>query len=225
MQCLAALSTFGVCSIAFGQHEATLSGVSRARHHQTVHSDKYPTADFEFNQRYRYVGAQVVDLYGNAEAEQHAFAAISADGSVGSLFWVQFEHFFPTNTMTYNYDQKGTTEIGGIPFVYDIRGFSDLGRLLLEDSASDGAAMVKLFKAHGLAFPRKAALVRMFHLPSQDRRTELMIIYVEAVAETSKLPVAKEGISLDEVAPETAKSILRHMLEGISIKNYKKPVT
>jgi len=189
----------------------------------TLHSDKLPAADLAFGEQYRYLGTQVVNLYGNAEAEQHAFAAIAPDGSIRSLYWVQFEHFLPTNKMTYDYDLKGRTEIGGVPFVYDVKSFAEYATMQNEDPASDGAALGRLLATQHLAFPQRVARARMFHLPTPDHRTELMIIYVEEVPLDSNIPLKKEGVILGDVSPESANAIVTHALQGLTIRNYNKP--
>jgi hypothetical protein len=48
----------------------------------------------------------------------------------------------------------------------------------------------------------------MFYMPTADRRTELMIIYGEALPEGSAVPVRKEGVELDKEAPDSARGIL-----------------
>jgi hypothetical protein len=68
-----------------------------------------------------------------------------------------------------------TTDIGGLQFIYDVKSFTDY-TVTLRDPRSDGAAIGSLFARHNLAFPKRAARVRMFHPPTPDRRTELMII-------------------------------------------------
>ena len=53
----------------------------------------------------------------------------------------------------------------------------------------------------------------MFHLPTPDRRTELMIIYGEALPEGSKVPLRKEGLRWTQNRPTRLKPFLT-MREG-----------
>ena len=78
--------------------------------------------------------------------------------------------------------------------------------------------MVRLLAQHNLAFPKRAARVRMFHLPTPDRRSELMIIYGEALPEGSEVPVGKEGVVLDKDAPEVARMILADARRDLAIR-------
>jgi hypothetical protein len=186
---------------------------------QTIVSKELPAAELTFDKAFRYVGGQVVNLYGNAEAEQHLFVSGGSSGIVRSFYWIQFEHFLPSNEMTYDYPPTRTTDIGGVPFIYDVKSFSDYAAAMQDnDPASDVAAICKLLAQHDLALPKEAARVRMFHLPTADRRTELMIIYGESLSKDSKVPVSNDGVRLDDAFPDSAKMILDHARQGLTIR-------
>ena len=193
--------------------------VQRQVQNQTIISKELPAADLIFAKDFRYVGGQVVNLYGNADAEQHLFVAGAGSGPVQSFYWVQFEHFLPSNQMIYDYEPVRTTDLGGLEFIYDVKSFSDYAALET-DPASDGAAIRRILARHNLEFPKKAARVRMFHLPTADRRTELMIIYGESLAQDSKIPASDEGVKLDDVSPQAAKQILEHARQGLTIRKH-----
>ena len=185
---------------------------------QTIVSNELPAAELTFGNTYRYIGGQVVNLYGNADAEQHLFVSGANTGTVTSFYWVQFEHFLPSNKLTYDYAPTRTTDIGGLQFIYDVKSFSDYAAAMQDnDPASDAVAIGRLLSQHNLAFPRAAARVRMFYLPTPDRRTELMIIYGEALSKDSKVPMSSDGVHLDEASPESAKVILDHARQGLVI--------
>jgi hypothetical protein len=201
-----------------GLPTTTVAPVQRQVQVQTIISKELPAAELTFGKDFRYVGGQVVNLYGNAEAEQHLFVSGGSSGPVQSFYWVQFEHFLPSNKMTYDYEPKRTTDIGGLQFIYDVKSFPDYAGMQVEDPVSDGAAIGRLLAQHQLAFPKKVARVRMFHLPTADRRTELMIIYGEALPEGSKIPVSDKGVPVDDDFPEAAKMMLDHVKEGLTIR-------
>ena len=184
---------------------------------QTIVSRELPAATLTFGKDFRYVGGQKVNLYGNAEAEQHLFVKAGSSGAVERFYWVQFEHFFPTNVYTYDYHPDRTTDLGGLQFIYDTKSWPDYASLQMEDPSSDGAAIARLLSQHGLAFPKKTVRIRMFHLPTADRRTELMIIYGEALPEGSTVPVRKEGVALDTESPDSAKTFLDDARKDLSI--------
>jgi hypothetical protein len=186
---------------------------------QMVISQELPKADFTFGRRLRFIGSQRVNLYGNAEAEQYLFAEVGPGGVVDRFCWLQFEHFLPTHNGTYDYAPKRTTEIGGLRFIYNVNTWPDYAALLTEDPASDGAAIGRLLKQHRLSLPDKAVHVRMFHLPSADHRTELMIIYGEALRRYPKVPVRQGGVELDTESPSSAQMFLDHVRKTLRVRS------
>ncbi len=207
-------------AIGCGQKKASTaaSPVMREVKGQTLISDSLPAADLTFADDFHYVGSQVVNLYGTADAEQHIFVA-GPPGQVERIYWIQFEHYLPSNNHTYNYRPERTVDIGGLQFIYDVQAFSDYSGAI-QDPKSDAGAVVALLDKHQLARPARVVRVRMFHLPSADRRSELMIIYGEALPPNSKIPADAEGTALDTVDPAAAKLILQNALQGMTIRRH-----
>jgi hypothetical protein len=197
-----------------------LPPVQRQVHDQTLVSAELPAADFTFAKEFHYVGAQVVNLYGNAIAEQHLFVEPDANGGVARFYWFQFERFLPANKYTYDYKLPGNTDIGGLSFNYDVKAFLGYDAEQLSDPKSDGAALAALMAQHHFAFPKNAARVRMFHLPTPDRRTELMIIYGESLPPDSKIPASKDGLLLSDASSESAKLLLAHVKQSLTIRKH-----
>src|SRR5579862_716153 len=183
---------------------------------QTLVSPEVPRADFTLAKEFHYVSGQTINLYGNAEAEQHIFV-VSKDRLVQRFYWFQFEHFLPSNKKTYDYQPDRTTDIGGLRFIYDVKTWPDYSANQAEDPDSDGAAMARLLDEHNLVFPKKTVRVRMFYLPTRDRRTELMIIYGEALPDDSTVPVHEGGVPLDKEAPDSAHLFLEHARRDLGI--------
>jgi hypothetical protein len=193
--------------------------VSRAVHGNTVVSDTLPAADLTVGRGFRYVGGQVVNLYGNADAEQHIFVRGKSEGPVDAFCWMQFEHFLPSNSYTYNYQPVRTVDIGGLSFIYDTKAFTDY-HVTTTDTGSDGAAIAALLAKHHLALPVRAARVRMFYLPTADRRTELMIIYGEALAANSSTPTSADGMKLDSADAHAASVFVDHVRRDLTISTH-----
>jgi hypothetical protein len=95
--------------------------VQRKVHGQTIVSQELPAAEVTFSNDFRYIGGQSVNLYGNAEAEQHLFVAVGRCNAIQRFYWLQFEHFLPSNDRTCDYEPTRTTDIGGLTFIYDVR--------------------------------------------------------------------------------------------------------
>ncbi len=184
----------------------------------TILSPDLPKADLIFADAFHYVGGQQVNLYGMADAEQHLFVKPGSNGVVDAFYWVQFEHRVATDPHTYNYPADHTTDIGGLNFVYDVKSWPDYAAGMLEDPESDGAAVSRLLAKSNLKFPKRAARVRMFHLPTPDRRAELMIIYGEALPEGSEVPVRKDGVDLAKESPASAQKLLEDLKNQLTIR-------
>jgi len=174
----------------------------------TILSPELPKADLTLGNAFRYIGGQQVNLYGMADAEQHLFIRGGSNGVIDAFYWVQFEHRVPGDRHTYDYQLGHTTDIGGLSFVYDVKSWPNYATDMLDDPASDGAAISRLLARSNLKFPQRAARVRMFHLPTPDHRSELMIIYGEALPQGSTIPTRKEGVDLMQEAPDFGQTLL-----------------
>jgi hypothetical protein len=189
---------------------------------QVLTSKSLPAARITLDSHYRYVGGQRFDLYGVAEAEQHMFVEKSAQGSVQRFYWLQFEHYLPSNQHTYQYPPAGTLEINGLPFIADAKIYADYSHLN-SNPASDGAFMQRMLEQHGLKFPKAAIRLRMFYSPDDTHRSEVMIIYGEAL-KPEELPRGSEaGVSAEEQAPELARRVAEHAKAGIRIERQAVP--
>jgi hypothetical protein len=207
----------GVATLAYGGDAASVGAVRHMKG-RTIFSEESPRAELGVPKGFRFIGTQQVNLYGNAEAEQYLFARSGPDNIVERFYWIQFEHFLPSNNRTYNYDSMRTTQVGNLQFHCDVRSWPDLAAVVMEDPASDGAAIEGLLAKQHLSFPHKTVLVRMFHLPSADHRTELMIIYGEALQQDTAVPFRKGGVHLDVESPRSAQLFLEHARQGLVVQ-------
>ncbi len=143
----------------------------RPVHGNTIVSPELPKADLNFGKAFRYMGGRQVNLYGVADAEIHLFVKPGKRDVIDAFCWVQFEHRVPSDRGSYNYPADHSTDIGDLSFVYDIKSWPDFDSELAADPGSDGAAVTGLLAERKLKFPARTARVRMFHLPTPDRRT------------------------------------------------------
>ena len=191
--------------------------LTRHAHGQVLVSPSDPAIQITFGPRFKYVGSQRFILYGVAEAEQHFFVQAGADGQIERFYWLQFEHYLPGNAYTYDYSQlPGTSDINGYLFMNDSAIFSDYGAQQRKPD-SDGAKTLALLTKAGLRLPAPMARIRMFHLPESTRRTELMIIYGEALGEKAP-PGVEQGLPADDKFPHLAARLRKHVLEGMKIE-------
>ena len=191
--------------------------LTRHAHGQVLVSPSDPAIQITFGPRFKYVGSQRFILYGVAEAEQHFFVQAGADGQIERFYWLQFEHYLPGNTHTYDYSQlPGKSDVNGYLFMNDSAIFSDYASAPRKPD-SDGAKTLALLTKAGLRLPAPMARIRMFHLPESTRRTELMIIYGEALGEKAP-PGVEQGLPADDKFPHLAACLRKHVLEGMKIE-------
>jgi len=210
---------FVLLSTAFAQG-AVKPNTDALRHlkGRTIVSEKFPKVQLTIRRGFLFVGEQRLNLHGNAEAEQYVFARPGGENTAKQFLLIQFEHFLPTNNFTYDYASMPTTQLGNLPFNYDVKSLPDLGALLLDDQGSDGAALVQLLAKRHISLPHNTAMVRMFHVPSADRRTELMIIYGEALPRDLAIPDRKSGDSLDKESSSSAQMFLEHARQELVVQ-------
>jgi hypothetical protein len=155
------------------------------------------------------VGGQRWDLLGIADAEQHLFVRPN------SLHWVQFERFLPASKGTYDYGDDWVADLGGLDFVCDVRAYADYDALN-RDLESDGAYARRLLERHGRDFPEAAVRLRAIHLPTPDRRSELMIIHASRL-DAAELPEgAEEGLLVPQ-SSELARKTFESAVSGMTL--------
>jgi len=197
-----------------GAHAQTLRPVRD----NTIISPELPKADLTLGPEFRYVGGQQINLYNMADAEQHLFIKGGSKGVIDAFYWIQFEHRMPADKHTYDYQLGHNTDIGGLSFVYDVKAWPDYSTMQNDDPQSDSAAISRLLAKSNLKFPARAARVRMFHLPTPDHRTELMIIYGEALPEDSTVPLRNEGVDVTKASPAFAQKLLSDLKSQLTIQ-------
>jgi hypothetical protein len=190
--------------------------VARKVDGQTLVSPELPPARFRFADGFRYVGGQRFALDGPTDAEQHFFADADAQGRVRRAYWIQFEHKMPSNNGSYNYVSPQTAKLGGLSFLYDTKIYTDYAGLK-PAPGSDVEKARALLAAHGLHLPKTAIRARMFHLPGTDKRSELMIIYLEALSPDKMPKDAVNEMPADDKYPELAQALLRHAQQSLKI--------
>jgi hypothetical protein len=150
--------------------------------HDTLVSKADPAASFVFARPFRYAGAQTIDILKIAGAEQYFFIDAAADSSIRRFYWLQFEHFYPDNTDTYNYSgiEQHPVQVGRLAFMGDIRVSPDYFTMD-QRPGSDSKAAEDFLRARGFKLDGTFATLRLFHLPDATKRRELMIIYGEVL--------------------------------------------
>jgi hypothetical protein len=194
--------------------ERTVSG-------QVLVSGRDPAARLEFGPTFKYIGGQRFVLYGVADAEQHFFVDADKGRAIRSFYWVQFERYLPGKGDTYSYPDRIPVRIGPLEFAADTKVFADYAKTVLDSGPqreSDSARVGRFLSDKGLRAPAAAARVRMFHLPDAEHRSELMIIYVEALAGDEIAPgdLPRESPA-EEKWPVVARRVTEDARRGLKI--------
>jgi hypothetical protein len=172
----------------------------------TLVSRSDPAVKLNFSKSFTYAGGQVIDIFHVAEAEQHFFVEAAPDKSIKRFYWIQFEHYYPSNGHTYDYSgiKSSPLMIGSIEFVADTRVSQNYFNADTR-SGSDSEAGRKLLEQKGYKLDGSFARVRMFYLPDSTKTKELMVIYGEALtpgvgdeqAKYQAVEHAREGLKIE----------------------------
>jgi hypothetical protein len=194
--------------------ESTLQGQVKG---QTLTSVELPGVSLDFAKPLAYAGGQRFNLYGVAVAEQHFFVEAGPQNLIRRFYWVQFEHYLPSNENRYKYPPATVAKIGDLEFITDTRLFAHyFGNV--SNPASDSAKAKAFFTAKGFLMPDAMIRARCFYLPDSSNRSELMIIYGEVL---NQADVGGAAIPAEESAdvkyPELAAKVIAHVRSGVAI--------
>jgi len=162
----------------------------------TLISTADPAASFTFDKAFQYAGGQSIDILKVAGAEQYFFIDAAADRSIRRFYWIQFEHYYPSNTDTYDYSgiPQKPVALGRLAFMGDVRVSPDY--FTMDDRpGSDSMAAADFLRARGFKLAGTFVSLRLFHLPDATKRRELMIIYGEILPKGASEASITAGIT------------------------------
>jgi hypothetical protein len=183
MKAFVRLFLFGIVALLVFVTAAAAADKSPERVVQasTLTSRHDPAVTIQLPAAAHYAGAARWDLYDICDAELHVFVEADAQRRVQRLYWVQFEHYLPDNTYTYDYPFTEALTLGGR--VFDVTtNFRPSGP---SKPGSDRERVLQLVAQSGYAMPAETMSVRLVNLLDQSRRQELMFIYTEDLALSS----------------------------------------
>lgn len=184
----------------------------------TLRSERDPAVTLQLPSTVQYVGAHRWILYGVADCEVHVFVEADSTKRVSHLYWIQFEGYLPQISASYDsYNSPVRVDLGGgREFIVD----GGLFRTTTASRAgSDRERVLELLKAKGYVVPPEMITRRMVHLPTPDRRKELMIIYAEDLAPTgfALADLATGGKSAAEL-PRLERDLLQRAVDRIKTR-------
>ncbi|MGZ5480830.1 MAG: hypothetical protein ACXWID_02495 [Pyrinomonadaceae bacterium] len=192
--------------------------ITRTVSGQVLTSKDMPALRIEFDNAFKYAGAQSFVLYNVANAEQHFFVETDKDGRMKRFYWIQFEGYLPDNKHSYNYKSPKSVNSGGFDFFADAYARSLTGDMGRPDS--DGARARAFLSAKGFRMGSTEVMYqRLVHLIDEAKRNELMIIYAEDLTGTGFTAAAlNEGGSARARWPEVSQGLLDRALKGMKIR-------
>jgi hypothetical protein len=148
----------------------------------TLISKADPAVSLAFGKAFAYAGGQAIDILKVAGAEQHFFVDSAPDRSIRRFYWVQFEAYYPDNAHTYDYSRipQKPVSLGRLAFAGDVRVRPNYFTMD-QRPGSDSKAAEDFLRGRGFKLDGTFVTLRLFHLPDESRRRELMIIYGEAL--------------------------------------------
>lgn len=162
--------------------EPEFTGLGRAVSGNDLVSTFDPALVLRFDPVFRYLGGQKFILYGVADTEQHFFVETTADGSLRSVYWVQYEAYLPGKPYTYDYDDSPLrVTLGDYEFFADTATFhNDPNRK--RRRGTDGAMVRQFLASKGYSYPDEVVYARLVYLTDDSRQKELMIIFMDDLA-------------------------------------------
>ena len=206
-----------LCVSALAQTSSPPEMPTRKIKGQTLTSAEMPAVRLEVGKDFKYVGGHKFILYDVAHAEQHFFVDADKEGRVKRLYWVQFEGYLPTNTHTYNYKGAKTVNIGGLDFFADVYARNIKANPGRPDS--DAAKGRAFLESKGYRFGSDEIISQRFlHYIGEEKRNELMIIYLEDMTPlgVTAADLAKGGKS-EARMPEISEAFFSRALRDIKL--------
>jgi len=184
---------------------------------QTLTSPELPKLQLKFDQAFKYAGGHSFILYDVARAEQHFFVDADKNGNVSRFYWVQFEGYLPSNTHRYNYSSPKIVNIGGLDFFADVYARKIDPKQGRPDSDGNRAREFLLSKGFKTASD-EVMMQRLVHLIDKDKRTELMIIYLEVLTPTGLTSAdLDQGGKAQDKWQSISEGLLQRALSGVQI--------
>lgn len=159
---------------------ATYTGLAGKFSNGVFQSPANPRANITISPDYKYVGGQKFILYGSADVEQHFFIKAHQDGLIESAFLLQFESVKSGVDWQYDYsDAQSRTQIGPFKFYTDVAPLSLHPIFSHGKPGTDFNLESKYLSSKGYHYPKDYVWARLVHLPTEDKRKELLVVFTD----------------------------------------------
>lgn len=206
-----------VLTLALFAQRATDKPLQRTTNGSVLKSTTGIPITLTLAQPFHYLGGQRFDLYGKADAEQHFFVQADSKRRIWCAYWIQFETFLPKIEEKYDYSEDPFSIIAG---THEWRAVVGGGLNKEYQGKPDGdIARFKLFlAAKGFQLPDDQLRVRLTTV-SSDKRSEVMIVYIEDANNLGvKSADLESGGKAEARWPEIEMEMLARAKKGITLQ-------
>ena len=152
-------------------HDAIARPVERG----LITSPSRPAIAIRVAPGFAYAGCFAFDIGDVAHGARYVF--VDADGArVRRLFVLQFEEFRPASREVYRYDMSAAEDIGGHRFRQNTWAYSNAASA---KEPNEGTLMAAFLAQRGYDVPDAWMMSRFLTLGGEDRKSELILFYLE----------------------------------------------
>ena len=149
----------------------------------TITSPARPAIAIRVGRGLAYAGCFPLEFPGVARGARYVF--VDADGTrLRRLFVLQFEEFLPASTQVYHYDMSKAEDIGGHRFRHNTWAYSNAASAA---DPNEGTLLAAFLVQRGYEVPDVWLMSRFLTLGGEDRKSELILFYLEPAAAGTSL--------------------------------------
>ena len=156
-----------------------------------LHSSDLPPMRVQFAKRLEYLGNLKSTIYNTATIDNYYFAERDEKGIIQVIVYLQFESNLPDVDVPHDYPSLKPIQFANLDFGYDggVRTYRQ-SRIDEQPADSDIAQTVAFLKEKGVQFQDGEfyGSLRFVHLTGQDKRDEVLILYLERLQEAEIPP-------------------------------------
>jgi hypothetical protein len=178
---------FGVLNVlpSTCAHDAIARPVDRG----TITSPSRPAITVRVARGFAYAGCFPLEFPQVARGARYVF--LDADGPrLRRLFVLQFEEFLPGVDHVYRYDMTSAEDIGGHRFRHNTWAYSNAASAA---DPNEGTLLAAFLVQRGYEVPDVWMMSRFLTLGGEDRKSELILFYLEPAAAGTRLADLYKG--------------------------------
>jgi hypothetical protein len=164
--------------------EAAVSANSIRVVDNTIIVEHAPALRIRVDRSIRFLGRHDIRIRDVAAGERLIFAEVK-NGSAVRLFIAQFEGFNEGVAGTYNYDLSASPEVAGLRWRSNPFAFN-MAESIRSSPGAEAHSTAEFLDRHAIGYPADWMMWRSLTVTTPDRRSELILFYVEDLAMTGK---------------------------------------